>query len=34
MSLAGVALDIADFKPILQMVKPMLDTVPEVSEGK
>lgn len=34
MSLAGVALTIADFKPILHMVKPMLETVPEVSEGK
>lgn len=34
MSLAGVALNIADFKPILHMVKPMMDTVPEVSEGK
>lgn len=34
MSLAGVALNIADFKPILHMVKPMLETVPEVSEGK
>ena len=34
LSLAGVALNIADVKPILQMAKPMLETVPEVSEGK
>ena len=34
MSLVGIALEIADIKPILQMVKPMLETVPEVSEGK
>lgn len=34
MALAGVALNIADLKPILHMVKPMLETVPEVSEGK
>ena len=34
MSLAGVALNVADFKPILHMVKPMLETVPEISEGK
>lgn len=31
MSLAGVALNIANVKPILQMAKPMLETVPEVS---
>lgn len=34
MSLTGVALTIADLKPILHMAKPMLETVPEVSEGK
>lgn len=34
MSLAGVALNIANVKPILQMAKPMLENVPEVSEGK
>ena len=34
MSVAGVALNIADIKPILLMAKPMLETVPEVAEGK
>lgn len=34
MSLASVALTIARFKPILEMVKPMLEAVPEISEGK
>ncbi|MGN0483428.1 MAG: NHLP bacteriocin export ABC transporter permease/ATPase subunit [Lachnospiraceae bacterium] len=34
LSLAGVALNIADVKPILQMAKPMLEAVPEISEGK
>lgn len=34
MSLADVALNIAEVKPILQMAKPMLEAVPEVSEGK
>ena len=34
MSLSGVALNIADFKPILHMVKPILEALPEVSEGK
>ena len=34
MSLAGVALNIADVKPILHMAKPMLENIPEVSEGK
>lgn len=34
MSLANVALSIADIKPILDLAKPMLETVPEISEGK
>lgn len=34
MSLAGVATTIARFKPILEMSKPIMDAVPEVSEGK
>ena len=34
MSLAQIALVAANIKPILDMAKPILDTVPEVSEGK
>ena len=34
LSLAGVAGTIARFKPILDVAKPILETVPEVSEGK
>lgn len=34
MSLAGIATTIARFKPILEMSKPIMDAVPEVSEGK
>lgn len=34
MSLAGIATTIAQFKPILDMAKPIMDAVPEVSEGK
>ncbi|MBQ2739848.1 MAG: NHLP bacteriocin export ABC transporter permease/ATPase subunit [Oscillibacter sp.] len=34
MSVAGIAITIAQFKPILEMAKPILDAVPEVSEGK
>lgn len=33
-SLTGVVLIAADIKPILDMSKPILETVPEVSEGK
>ena len=33
-SLAGVALTVAQIKPILHMVKPFFDTAPEVSDGK
>ena len=34
MGLAGVALDIAKIKPIMSMVKPILEAIPEISEGK
>ena len=34
MSLAGIALVVAQIKPILHMVKPFFDTAPEVSDGK
>lgn len=34
LSLADVALTVAKIKPILEMTKPMLETVPEISEGK
>lgn len=34
MGLAGVALDIAKIKPVMNMIKPILEALPEVSEGK
>ena len=34
MALAGIALNVARLKPILEMVKPILDTKPEISENK
>lgn len=34
MSLAGIALTAAQIKPSMDMVKPILETVPEISEGK
>lgn len=34
MSLAGITTTIAQFKPIIEMAKPIMDAVPEVSEGK
>lgn len=34
MSLAGVALTIAQIKPILHMAKPIMEAVPEISDGK
>lgn len=34
LSLANMAFSIADIKPILEMAKPMLEAVPEISEGK
>ena len=33
-ALAGIALTVAQIKPVLNMVKPFFDTVPEVSDGK
>ena len=34
MSLAGTALTIANIKPLLNMVQPIFDTVPEIDESK
>ena len=34
MSLAGIALTVANIKPVFEMIKPILDATPEVSEGK
>ncbi len=34
MSLAGIALSISQIRPILTMVKPFFDAVPEISDGK
>lgn len=34
MSLAGITTTIAQFKPIIEMAKPIMDAIPEVSEGK
>ena len=34
MSLAGIALTVAQVKPIFEMAKPILDAVPEISERK
>ena len=34
MSLSGIAMTIAQFKPVMAMAKPLLDATPEVSEGK
>lgn len=34
MSLVGIACTVAQIKPILDMAKPIMDAVPEVSEGK
>jgi ABC-type bacteriocin/lantibiotic exporter with double-glycine peptidase domain len=34
MSLSGIALTVARLKPIVEMASPMLEAVPEVSEGK
>lgn len=33
-SLAGIALTVANIRPVIKMAKPLLDTQPEVSEGK
>ena len=34
MSLTGIVSTVASIKPVLEMAKPLMDTVPEVSEGK
>ena len=34
MSLASIATTIAEFKPTIEMAKPIMDAIPEVSEGK
>ena len=34
LSLAGIASTVAQLKPVLEMAKPLMETVPEVSEGK
>ena len=34
MSVVGIAGTIAQFKPTIEMAKPIMDTIPEVSEGK
>jgi len=34
LSLAGIASTVARLKPVLDMAKPLMETVPEVSEGK
>ena len=33
-SLAGIATNIAQFKPTVEMAKPIMDAIPEISEGK
>ena len=34
MGMAGMALSVANIKPVMDMTKPILDAVPEISEGK
>ena len=34
MSIAGIATTVAQFKPTIEMAKPIMDTVPEIAEGK
>lgn len=34
MSITGIAAAVSNFRPVMEMAKPILDTVPEVSEGK
>ena len=34
LSLAGIAMTLAQFKPVLEMAKPIMEAIPEVSEGK
>lgn len=33
-SIVGIAMTVAQFKPVLEMAKPFMDTMPEVSENK
>ncbi|MBR5287220.1 MAG: NHLP bacteriocin export ABC transporter permease/ATPase subunit [Clostridia bacterium] len=34
MSLAGLAMTVAQFRPVIAMAKPIMDAVPEIAEGK
>ena len=34
MSLAGIATMVAQFKPTIEMAKPIMDTIPEIAQGK
>ena len=34
LSLAGIATTVAQFKPTIEMAKPIMDTIPEIAEGK
>ena len=34
MSIAGIATTVAQFKPTIEMAKPIMDTIPEIAEGK
>jgi NHLM bacteriocin system ABC transporter ATP-binding protein len=34
MSIAGIATTVAQFKPAIEMAKPIMDTIPEIAEGK
>jgi ABC-type bacteriocin/lantibiotic exporter with double-glycine peptidase domain len=34
MSLAGIATTVAQFKPTIEMAKPIMETIPEIAEGK
>ena len=34
MSIVGIAATVAQFKPTIEMAKPIMDTIPEIAEGK
>ena len=34
MSIAGIATTVAQFKPTIELAKPIMDTIPEIAEGK
>ena len=34
MSIVGIATTVAQFKPTMEMAKPLMDTIPEIAEGK